>query len=286
MNNNNNEGESQLTYKERALISRQRFEGTGGHEYIQFKTNTARVFGGIKEALLITQLHFLCDKGGDPEGWIYKNATDIEKETFLTRREQGHIRKKFVSIGVLQEVNRRVDGYKAPTMHYQIDFDVFDKIMSGELILCTKCNILNVPEVHSECTKCQKHLYTEYNTEYNTEVNQTSSTPVDNKPEPPKYSDKDLELSKLLCKLIKQNTPIWKPPDDIGKWAEHIEKLHRIDKRSYEDIEVMIRWTQQDNYWKQNILSTNKLRMKFNQLTPKVQATLIKSQRPVKPKVL
>jgi hypothetical protein len=86
-----------------------------------------------------------------------------------------------------------------------------------------------------------------------------------------KFTPKDMEMAELLVSLIKQNNPAWQLRGNIDVWAEHIEKLHRIDNRTYEQIEVMIRWTQQDPFWSQNILSTAKLREKFNDLIPRLK---------------
>lgn len=86
-----------------------------------------------------------------------------------------------------------------------------------------------------------------------------------------KYSAEDMKMTDLLIELIQQNNPEWKMRGTRETWAEHIEKLHRIDERTYEQIEVMIRWTQADSFWKQNILSTAKLREKFNDLIPRLK---------------
>ena len=40
----------------------------------------------------------------------------------------------------------------------------------------------------------------------------------------------------------------------------------RLDKRSVDDIEAVIRWCQQDDFWHKNILSTDKLRKQFDKL--------------------
>ena len=40
----------------------------------------------------------------------------------------------------------------------------------------------------------------------------------------------------------------------------------RLDKRKPERIEAVIYWCQQDPFWQSNILSTEKLREKFDQL--------------------
>ena len=65
-------------------------------------------------------------------------------------------------------------------------------------------------------------------------------------------------------------------------WASHIDKLNRIDGRTFEQIEYMIRWTQHDSFWSQNILSTAKLREKFSDLIPKLKASMAKHQKDVK----
>ena len=50
----------------------------------------------------------------------------------------------------------------------------------------------------------------------------------------------------------------------IEQWAKDIEKLNRIDKRSYEDIEKVIRWVKAaGNFWCPNIISGSKLREKY-----------------------
>lgn len=41
----------------------------------------------------------------------------------------------------------------------------------------------------------------------------------------------------------------------------------RLDKRKVEDIEAMIRWCQQHYFWHTNILSTEKLRKQYDQLS-------------------
>lgn len=105
-----------------------------------------------------------------------------------------------------------------------------------------------------------------------------------------KYSEEDMKMVDLLISLIVKNTPEWVLNGNKETWAEHIEKLHRIDGRTYEQIEYMIRWTQADPFWRQNILSTAKLREKFNDLIPKLKASVTKNisdqQKASKPKMI
>lgn len=105
-----------------------------------------------------------------------------------------------------------------------------------------------------------------------------------------RFSPEDMRMTELLVSLITRNNPDWKLQGTLETWASHIEKLHRIDGRTYEQIEYMIRWTQADSFWSTNILSTSKLREKFNDLIPKLKASVVKSHnekaRSLVPKML
>ena len=148
-----------MNYKERAKISRKRLLGEAG-EFIKFSPCQAERFGGIKISIFITQLHFWSDKGRDSDGWVYKTSEEIQTETYLTRKEQYNIRKKLKDMGVLQETNKKPDGFNAPTMHFKIDFDMFDKISSGGHLECAKGQIPMCQRSNSECAKGQKPLST------------------------------------------------------------------------------------------------------------------------------
>lgn len=74
-----------------------------------------------------------------------------------------------------------------------------------------------------------------------------------------------LRLSRLLFSLIRQRDEN-APEPDFQKWAVHIDRLIRIDRRAPALIERVIRWVQDDPFWKNNILSTLKLRKQFPQL--------------------
>lgn len=79
------------------------------------------------------------------------------------------------------------------------------------------------------------------------------------------YTKKDKFLTDLLYKLVKQNYLFLKEKDYSKDYAE-MNKLHRIDKWTYEQIEYIIKWSQRDEFWKQNIRSVKKLRIKFEEL--------------------
>lgn len=88
-------------------------------------------------------------------------------------------------------------------------------------------------------------------------------------------------LAKLLFDLIKQNNEKAKVPN-LQNWAADIDKMQRIDGHLFDEIELIIRWSQQDSFWLQNILSASKLREKFPDLwikaKSKIHTAIVKQQ--------
>ena len=269
MNNN------KKSYKEQIQQSRQLLFGVM-HEYAQYRPKLAKLLGGIKEAIFFERLFFWSDKGNDPDGWVYKTKEELELETFIPRTTQDRIRQKLVNLGVVETKNSHPENSTAPTLHYKINNEGLNILV----LSMTQNGLFHKPKMgHSNDPKWVNAPYTGKTTGKTT----GSATP---KGDTKKFSDEDLEMSNFLADLIQNNNPDWKKPDIEGmeKWAQHIENLHRIDGRTYEQIKLMIRWTQQDKFWQQCILSTDKLRKQFNNLIPKMKAQVLKAQQPVKPK--
>jgi hypothetical protein len=57
-------------------------------------------------------------------------------------------------------------------------------------------------------------------------------------------------------------------------WCSHIDKMLRIDKRSVIHIKAIIDWVVKDSFWQKNILSTDKLRQKFDMLVDRSNVTV------------
>jgi hypothetical protein len=56
------------------------------------------------------------------------------------------------------------------------------------------------------------------------------------------------------------------PPQHLRTWAKDIEKLHRIDGQTWEDIRAVLTWACADAFWRANILSGATFRKKWNTL--------------------
>lgn len=73
-------------------------------------------------------------------------------------------------------------------------------------------------------------------------------------------------LAAELKNYILRNNPNAKVPDNLRKWANDINKMIRLDKRSEEDLRLVIEYSQSNRFWQCNILSPAKLREKFDTL--------------------
>lgn len=98
----------------------------------------------------------------------------------------------------------------------------------------------------------------------NTNSNTNSNTKV------VKFDKEDMELSCLLYDLIKINIPTYKEPN-LEKWADQIRLMKENDKRTPEQIKFVIKWAQNNDFWQANILSTKKLREKFDTLVAQIK---------------
>lgn len=84
----------------------------------------------------------------------------------------------------------------------------------------------------------------------------------------------EMRLAMYLYSKIKENNPEHRPLTDAQKqsWADHIRLMIERDNRTAEQIKNMIDWCQNNEFWKQNILSTAKLRKQYDTMRPKATA--------------
>lgn len=88
---------------------------------------------------------------------------------------------------------------------------------------------------------------------------------------PLRYSDTSFEIqcvNKLIqsCLSVVPGAKVPVTLADKQKWAVHIERMKRIDKRSESDIAKVLDFAISDKFWKANIRSTAKLRDKYETL--------------------
>lgn len=80
------------------------------------------------------------------------------------------------------------------------------------------------------------------------------------------YADDDPNkiLAKTLLKLIRKNQEIKEP--DLDKWANTIRLTIEADKRSGKEVQEMIVWASQHEFWSTVVLSPSSLRKNFDKM--------------------
>jgi hypothetical protein len=118
------------------------------------------------------------------------------------------------------------------------------------------------------------------NTSFNTTTNNTKEY---KKTSRHKFETCDKEMAELLFTLILENNENAKQPN-VEKWASEIRIMREQDKRTEEQIRYLIEWSQQDSFWKSNILSPAKLRKHFDTLVMRVKEDISRQYRQPKEK--
>lgn len=76
----------------------------------------------------------------------------------------------------------------------------------------------------------------------------------------------DAPLSNLLADLCAENDPDGKRPNVGREWAAEEDRMIRLDGRKPNEAERLIRWTQNDSFWRGKVLSMKKFRKQYGQL--------------------
>lgn len=129
--------------------------------------------------------------------------------------------------------------------------------------------------------KCIGYGYPIYGSSHlNSNLNSNSNINTSTKDDPvieDKIDPVDIQLSIHLRDLIHENLPTTKEPN-LNEWAKHIRLMRERDNRSTEQIRYVIDWSQKDNFWQANILSTKKLREKFDTLVAQIKRNSTKGK--------
>lgn len=86
---------------------------------------------------------------------------------------------------------------------------------------------------------------------------------------------KQIRCSTFLAERIQMRLPSEKPfpPERLQQWADAFDKCHRIDGHPWDEIGSVLKFSQEDPFWQQNILSGKTFREKYLQLLAKMNAS-------------
>ncbi len=81
-----------------------------------------------------------------------------------------------------------------------------------------------------------------------------------------------LEIAMALRTMVLENYPHLERSTDAKKWATDIDKIHRLDKYDWKIIEGVMKWSQDDDFWSQQIRSGGNLRKHFDTMLVRIKS--------------
>lgn len=119
-------------------------------------------------------------------------------------------------------------------------------------------------------SKKTKQGYLENDGESNTSNSNTSNS--NNSRNSKEYGDDSpyMDLAKRLFEHIKKRNPKQKEPN-WQTWADDFRKTVELDDRELDEVIKVLDWCQQDDFWRNNVLSPSKFRKQYDQLYLKMK---------------
>ena len=256
-----------------------------------FNTAVAEDFG-VEKAILLEHFVFWVRKNyanriniyKDGKAYTYNSAEAFaEIFTYFKTRKIAELLRQMEADGLLHSIQiRGTDRRKSYTVSdkgwsYYIAQGYDSGMVENEPMDCQDNDAPLSENCTMENTEVQFSSITDIKqTDINTDK---MSPPGGHVPKP--IEPKAIELAELMYSLHKEIDPKVKKPN-MESWAADIEKINRLDNRSYEDIEKVIRWIKTPgNFWLPNIMSGKKLRIQFARLILEVNNVRNRQQKPI-----
>lgn len=93
-----------------------------------------------------------------------------------------------------------------------------------------------------------------------------------------RYSKWSLDVAQALWASVQANYPLSNEPN-LQQWAEDIDKIERLDKKPRELIIALAKFSQQDDFWRQQVRSGVSLRRHFMKLYVRAKELHDKQQK-------
>lgn len=206
-------------------------------------------------AVVLQTIHFKAQLTDDD--WVHCSMQELADATGLSRDGVQRAMIKLRQKNLLFEDNQ--DGYNN-SKSWKIDYEVLNDLASTALSQNTKTS--SAKSQNSSAIPQSKHrdnADSTFTKELNNNIRITRT-----------YGNEVKNACNLLADLIEQNGS--KRPTVTDKWLQDMERLNRIDGRSWEQITAAIVWVQNDSFWRSNVMSPDKLRKQYDQLRLKAQS--------------
>lgn len=209
--------------------------------------------GDVLSAVVLQAIHFRAQLSDLPDGWVAFTMQDLSDQIGISKYQAQRAINKLrdPELNLLFEDNQK--GYNNSRI-WKVDHDRLLELESNADSLdsqakrnrsTNKADSLNKPSDIANSTSIEQ---------ISKEYIRTTRT----------YGDENHQACNLLADLIEANGS--RRPQVTDKWLSDMERIHRIDERSWEQITRAIEWCQADDFWRANIMSPAKLRKQYDQL--------------------
>lgn len=201
---------------------------------------------------------FLASK---PSGWNF-SAERIAAQNQDGKESVGTGLRELEAVGLLKrEVKSK--GYR----RFETTYTLTAEFATGKFVDGKYANDLYADEKPVSISNKEDSNKEKSNKEKNN--NPAPAKPAPGREIPPEAR----QLAKRLHKWITKNKPDRKIRSGWEeRWARDIEKMNRLDGRSWEAIAACIDWSQRDDFWHQNILSGENLRKHYDRMSDRARA--------------
>ena len=230
------------------------FSGTERH--ITVPRVYLEMLGDFNTAAFLNQLIFWSDKTKRSDGYFYKTYTEWNDELLLSEYQVRRSAKLLKEKGFIDTKLKKANG--SPTLHYKVNMDKLSESILKKLKNRNQTNLSNHSEVSLDSLTVDDTVDEQT-------VDNTSRSKL-------KFETHHLKLAELLYKQIQNNLPNYKEPD-LEKWANEFRLIMERDKREGKEIQDLIIKSQNDDFWKKNILSPSKLRKQYDRLVIEFEET-------------
>ena len=241
------------------------------NNYQTYNRKIAHLLGinaAIVLAELISRFEYFYENGQCLQhgtNWIFFETHEkLYERTSLNRKAQDNAINILIEKGLIVKFVKGIP----PKRYFLINFEAIIELIKPQAIEqeelkesvlnCPKRENRSVPREHIDVCAGNNSSYI-----MNPIEEPNKKCPMSEASPPPSVSAEAETLSFFLFKKIQEWKPNIKKPN-MTSWFQAMDRLLRIDKRSYDEIHEMILWIQDSDFWKPNILSPEKLRKQFD----------------------
>jgi hypothetical protein len=213
---------------------------------------------GIVTAVVLNRLVFLHKNTPRDDGYTWQTAKDWKTHTGLSDYQVKKALDKLAELKIIELKNTYIIGTQIKCRHQRF-------ILKSDSQESSKSGFQESSK--SEVQVCLKPVNS---------IEHIIEPIIDNKY---RFSKEAILCAEKLKNKILENYPNnvgANKKDCVNRWAKDIEKMHRIDGRSWENIEQAIEWSMNNPFWQKNIWSGANLRKHYDRLEADARSEFMK----------